>query len=215
VPTVKTRPPPSTVFPIHQSPYVAVLPAIHIAQGKASQLSSDVRVTGQQTGCAQHLYASYGGCILVEDTRFYLGVAVHALLRTSSQNCEKRILAFSYVCPSVRPHWTRLPLDGYSWNLIFEYFSKICPENSSFIKIWKEYRILYTNSCCTFMIISRWILVRTRNVPEKSCTENQKPSLRSVTSPPKIVPLGNNVEKYDTASHATNDNLIRRMRFSC
>jgi hypothetical protein len=26
---------------------------------------------------------------------------------------------------------------------------------------------------CTFMIISRWILVRMRNVSDKSCTENQ------------------------------------------
>jgi hypothetical protein len=27
--------------------------------------------------------------------------------------------------------------------LIFEYFSKICRENSSFIKIWQEYLVLY------------------------------------------------------------------------
>jgi hypothetical protein len=31
-----------------------------------------------------------------------------------------------------------LPQDGFSWNLIFEDFSKFCPENSSFIKIWQE-----------------------------------------------------------------------------
>jgi len=31
------------------------------------------------------------------------------------QNCEKRLLALSPVCLSVRPHGTtRLPLDGYS-----------------------------------------------------------------------------------------------------
>jgi hypothetical protein len=36
---------------------------------------------------------------------------------------------------SVRPHGTTgLPLDGFSWNFIFEYFSKICWEISSFIK---------------------------------------------------------------------------------
>jgi hypothetical protein len=36
----------------------------------------------------------------------------------------------------VRPHGTsRLPLDGFSWNFIFEDFSKICRENSGFIKI--------------------------------------------------------------------------------
>jgi hypothetical protein len=40
---------------------------------------------------------------------------------------------------SVRPHGTaRLLLDGFSWNLIFEHFSIICPENSSFIKIWQQ-----------------------------------------------------------------------------
>jgi len=44
------------------------------------------------------------------------------------------------VCLSVRssfcPHAiTRLPLDGFSRNMIFEYYSEICRENSSFIKI--------------------------------------------------------------------------------
>ena len=35
---------------------------------------------------------------------------------------------------------TRLPLDGFSWNLIFEYFfpPQICWENSSFIKIQQK-----------------------------------------------------------------------------
>jgi hypothetical protein len=41
--------------------------------------------------------------------------------------------------PSVSTHGTtRLPLDGFSWNFIFEYFSKICWENSSFIKSGQE-----------------------------------------------------------------------------
>ena len=40
------------------------------------------------------------------------------------------------VCPSVHPHETiRLPLDGFSLNLIWGVFSKICLENSAFIKI--------------------------------------------------------------------------------
>jgi len=36
-----------------------------------------------------------------------------------------------------------LPLEKFLRNLIFEYFSKICSENSSFIKIWQELRVLY------------------------------------------------------------------------
>jgi hypothetical protein len=43
---------------------------------------------------------------------------------------------------SLRPHGTTwLGLDGFPWNLIFEYFSKICWEDSCVIKIWREYRV--------------------------------------------------------------------------
>ena len=54
-----------------------------------------------------------------------------------SQNCEKWLLPSS--CLSVSPFGphgpARLPLDGFTWNLIFEHFSNNCWENSSFIKI--------------------------------------------------------------------------------
>ena len=51
------------------------------------------------------------------------------------ENCEKQLLVSS-VCPSVFPHGTaRLPLDGFSWNLVFVNFSRIFRENSCFIKI--------------------------------------------------------------------------------
>jgi len=36
---------------------------------------------------------------------------------------------------------TWLPLDGFSWNLIFEYFSKLYQENSCFIKIQQEQQV--------------------------------------------------------------------------
>jgi hypothetical protein len=40
---------------------------------------------------------------------------------------------------SVRPHGTtRLPLDGLWWNFIFEHFSKICQEDSSFVEIGQK-----------------------------------------------------------------------------
>ena len=39
------------------------------------------------------------------------------------------------VCPSVRPDGTtRLLLEGFSWNLIYKYITKICGERSSLIK---------------------------------------------------------------------------------
>jgi len=39
---------------------------------------------------------------------------------------------------SFRPYGTtQLPLDGFSLNLAFEHFSKVCRENPSVIKIWQ------------------------------------------------------------------------------
>ena len=83
--------------------------------------------------------------------------------RRVSQNNEMRPLVSS--CLSVSPHGTtRLPMDDVSWNSVFEYFSKICSENSSLVKIWQKYGALYMK---TF-----WLL-RKRNVSGKRCTQNQ------------------------------------------
>jgi hypothetical protein len=55
--------------------------------------------------------------------RFFL--LYHCHWQAGSQKCEATISFVTSVCPSVRQHRTaRLPLDGFSWNLIFEYFFK-------------------------------------------------------------------------------------------
>jgi hypothetical protein len=53
---------------------------------------------------------------------------------------QKAIISFVMsVSLSVRPHRiTQLALDEFLRNLIFNFFSKICRENSSFIKIPQE-----------------------------------------------------------------------------
>jgi len=56
------------------------------------------------------------------------------------------------VRPSVRPHGTRLPLNRFSLNLICEYFSKICPENSSFIEMWQRITVTLYEDQYTFSI---------------------------------------------------------------
>jgi len=46
---------------------------------------------------------------------------------------------FQTVGLSIFPHQTtRLPLDGFTWNFVFDYFSKIYWENSIFVTIWRE-----------------------------------------------------------------------------
>ena len=88
-----------------------------------------------------------------------------------------------HVCLSVRPHGTTLlPLDTFSWKLIFEYFSKICRENPSFDKnsgTWREHQFTF--------IISRSVLLRVRNVEDKR-TENHNTFWCSVFFS-KIVPF--------------------------
>jgi hypothetical protein len=51
---------------------------------------------------------------------------------------------FFTVHTTIQTGFARLPLDGFSWNLIFEnFFSKTYRESSNFTKIGQEYRALY------------------------------------------------------------------------
>ena len=88
-----------------------------------------------------------------------------------------RKATISFVMPvrlSVRPHrTTRLPLDGFSWNLIFEDITKIYLE-----KIKVSLKSDNNNGYCTcrpiyIFIISRSFLLRIRNISYKRCRENQ------------------------------------------
>jgi len=67
----------------------------------------------------------------------------------------------------------------------------------------------------TFLIKSRCILLRMRNVSDKSCRENQNTRFVFDNVFPKIVPLRGNVEKYGRSEQTTDNNVIRRMRFAC
>jgi len=52
------------------------------------------------------------------------------------------------VCPCVSQcGTTRLPMDRFSWNLTFSYFSKIWRENVRLSKFWPEQRVFYMKTC--------------------------------------------------------------------
>jgi len=71
---------------------------------------------------------------------------------------------------SVCPYGTtRLPLEGILLHLIFEYFSKICRENSSFIKTGQEEWVLYMRTNIHFwlylaQLCLEWKMFRTNFV---------------------------------------------------
>jgi hypothetical protein len=70
------------------------------------------------------------------------------------------------------------------------------------------------------MTISRWILIRMRNVSDKSCRENQNEHFTFGNCPPPPPPrksysLWDNVQKHGRARGATNYVSIWRVRVAC
>jgi hypothetical protein len=66
-----------------------------------------------------------------------------------------KIAKSNYQLHPIRPRGTaQLPLDRFSWNLIFEYLKKNCHEYSCFIQIRQEYQVLYKKSTRLFHHIS-------------------------------------------------------------
>ena len=66
---------------------------------------------------------------------------------------------------------------------------------------------------CIYMIITRWILPRMRNVSGKSCRENKNTHFTSkILFSRKLCHLWDNVGKYGSVGKATDNNIIWRMR---
>ena len=101
-------------------------------------------------------------------------------------------LASSCLAVSLFAWTTRLQLDGFSWIFTFERFSKICRENSIFF-IWQTLH----EDLCMFVIISRWVLLRIRNVSDERCREKSKHISYSKNIFLKSCLLWDNVEQYD------------------
>ena len=102
---------------------------------------------------------------------------------------------------------TRLPLDGFSWSFIFENFSKICPENWNFVKIWQAKRVfalrrmnIYDRNSLNFSYNDKFF--------KTICRVNQKIHfIFSIFFFPKSFRLCHNVVKYTRVGQATDDNM--------
>jgi hypothetical protein len=123
--------------------------------------------------------------------------------------------ASSCLCLSVRmvqlgSHWT-----GFHEIWYLSIFRKSVEKIQVSLKSGNNNGTLHKD-LCTFMVISRSILLRTRNDSDKSCTENQNTHFMFNNFLfRKSCRLWDNVEKHGTARQATDDNIIRRMRFTC
>jgi hypothetical protein len=118
------------------------------------------------------------------------------------------------VLSSVCPHVTsRLPVDRFSWNLIFNLFSKIYRKNQVLLKFENNNRH-FTWSCTYTVFISCGILFWVRSVSDEWCRKNQNTHFIFRKFSRKSCRLWDNVEKYGRARPATGNNIIRRMRFA-
>jgi len=97
----------------------------------------------------------------------------------------------SYVMSVRLSEWNNLGSHSTDVHVIWcvECFSKICPENSWFIKIGQE-RLVFYMKTKIHLNISRSVLLRMRSVSDKNCRENQKTFFMcSDFFFPKIMPI--------------------------
>jgi hypothetical protein len=112
-----------------------------------------------------------------------------------SQNCETWLLAswWTCVCRPCGIAW--LPMDRFWWNLILELFFENLLRKFEF---WsKPTRITGTvrENVFIFMTISCWILLRMRNVLNKSYGENQDTHLMFIDFFLTVVPFMRQCQK--------------------
>jgi len=107
---------------------------------------------------------------------FTLLLAPEILFLGAFPNCEKWLLPSSCLpfSLSVSPHGaTRLLLHGFSWNLIFGYFSKNMPRKFKFHYNMTRLTGTLHEDQYTFFIVSHSFPFRMRNVSFKICREIQ------------------------------------------
>jgi len=123
-----------------------------------------------------------------------------------------------FIRPCLFPHTiTRLPLDWFSLNLIFDYFSKLCRQNTLFRLNMTRITGTFNEDLCTFMTISCPVLLRMRNFADRYCGEYQNTHLMLKSSPPprKSCRLWYNVENCCIAGETTSGNIILRVQSTC
>ena len=134
----------------------------------------------------------------------------HAMFR-----CVRKIpkTTISFVM-SVRPSkTTRPPLDGFSWNLIFEHFLKTVEKIEFYWSLTGITGTLHEEQC-TFMMKTFSVLLRIKNMPDKSCSEHKNTHfMLNKVFFSKNVPFVRYVEKYCRLGQAKMK--IWRMHIAC
>jgi hypothetical protein len=109
---------------------------------------------------------------------------------------------------------TRLSLDGFSWNLVLNNFRKFVEKFNCYENLARITGISLED-LFTFMIISRWTILKMRNVSDKICRENQNTHFIFYNFSRKSCSVWDDVEKYFSARRTADDNITRLMCVQC
>ena len=138
----------------------------------------------------------------------------HHTFKALSKNYEKRPLACSYLSVLLPPSWNnstptrRIFMKLDIW-VCFENLSrKFTPDSNLTTKAGTLYE-----DRSTFMIISRWSLLRMRNISDKLCRENRSTHFMS-NFYPKMTRLWDDVNICGRTRQAKDENKFQRMRFA-
>jgi hypothetical protein len=131
------------------------------------------------------------------------GVFFRRVRKTAKSDYKLR-----HVCPHGT---TRVPLDGFLWNLMFDCFGETCREHSGFFKIRQEQVALYmTTNARLWSYLAQlleWDMFQTKVVEKiKTHISCSIPFLR------KWWRLWNNIERCCRAREATDDNMAHAHR---
>ena len=119
----------------------------------------------------------------------------------------------SSVCPSVHPHGTtRLPPDGFLWNLIFQDFSKICRVSSSFIKIGQQKIVMYMKTNIQLLSYLAHFFWEWETFQANFVDKIKTHVLCSVPCFIKSWRCWDNVVKYCRVGQATDDNMAHALQ---
>jgi hypothetical protein len=142
--------------------------------------------------CSKHRSFTFWICLLVSGI-WDLGAFAKLL---------KAAISFVTSVPlSVCPHGTtRLSLEGFIWNCNLNILQKSAQKTKKSLESNKN-KWYFNLDLSAFMTISRRILLRVRNVSDKSCRENKAHISCSIAFSRKSCPLWYNAENYSGYSH--------------
>jgi hypothetical protein len=107
----------------------------HVASGRQSWHRAPLRAINRSLSFRSDICSHIASCLKewpVPPVSMVLFFGKHKYFTFLGAFAELRKATVSFVCPY---RTTRLPPDGFWWNLIFETFSDICWEKLNFIKI--------------------------------------------------------------------------------